>query len=204
MRKISPCLLGLWLGVIRTGIGCVAYVCPWVQPVVRPDGYGHEAESGKSPHGSQQCLNPTVTPRHGASYYSTEPRLHTPGERHGAAGQLVTPHVHCALLAPLSSPRIWDVGFVLTMGDTGSKCSLGAVALTPCDSQLEWSEQERNRCPHWSDARRQPTCLAIHSSWIAWYLTPGRFYVPGLLLPHIPTFIGIITCQYHRSMARCH
>lgn len=59
--------LRLHLHVVRGGICGVAYVRPGVQPVICPDGNGHQAESRKSPHDGQQYLNPTVTTRHDAS-----------------------------------------------------------------------------------------------------------------------------------------
>lgn len=66
--EIAPFGFGLRLGLVCGGIGSVADVRPRIEPVVRADGDGHQAEGGESPHGGQQRLHPAVTPSHGASY----------------------------------------------------------------------------------------------------------------------------------------
>lgn len=69
MRQVAFDFLGLHLGIVGGDIGGVADVRPGVEPVVGADGNGHQAEGGEGPHHGQQSLNPSVTPRHGASYH---------------------------------------------------------------------------------------------------------------------------------------
>lgn len=59
---------GLRLGLICGAVGAVADVRPRIEPVVCADGNSHQAEGSESPDGSQQRLNPAVTPSHCASY----------------------------------------------------------------------------------------------------------------------------------------
>lgn len=68
MGEVALLGFGLRLGLVCGGIGAVADVRPRIEPVVRADGDGHQAEGSESPHGGQQRLNPAVTPSHGASY----------------------------------------------------------------------------------------------------------------------------------------
>lgn len=60
----------LSLGLICGGVCAITYVCTRIQPIVRSNGDGHQAERSESPSCGQQRLNPTVTPSHGGSYYS--------------------------------------------------------------------------------------------------------------------------------------
>lgn len=84
-------LLGfrLRLGLVRGGIGAVADVRPRVEPVVRADGDGHQAEGGESPHGGQQRLNPTVAPSHCALILVRTPLT---GSSRSASGRGSPPH----------------------------------------------------------------------------------------------------------------
>lgn len=92
---------GLRLDVVRGCVGCVADVRPRIEPVVRADGDGHQAEGGESPHGGQQRLNPAVTPSHDASYYS--PHSHRSGmQRAQDARQGAEPLVILVQVRPLS------------------------------------------------------------------------------------------------------
>lgn len=84
-------LLGfrLRLGLVRGGIGAVADVRPRVEPVVRADGDGHQAEGGESAHGGQQRLNPTVAPSHCALILVRTPLT---GSSRSASGRRSPPH----------------------------------------------------------------------------------------------------------------
>lgn len=96
----------LWLGLVCGGIGAVADVRPWIEPVVRADGDGHQAEGSKSPHGGQQGLNPALTPTHGASCSSTLSRVRhaLAGARQDAEASVILSGLGC-VRSLCSSPR---------------------------------------------------------------------------------------------------
>lgn len=116
VREISLLSFEWRLGLVRRGVGAVTNVRARVEPVVRADGDGHQAEGGESPHCGQQRLNPTVTPSHCASYYkSTRVRTRTQLER-------VSARSLCSYLSTLSASieasrsreRAADVQFAVT------------------------------------------------------------------------------------------
>lgn len=102
-------LLGfrLRLGLVRGGIGAVADVRPRVEPVVRADGDGHQAEGGESPHGGQQRLNPAVAPSHCALILVRTPLT---GSSRSASGRGSPPHT-CR-----GSTVRWGVARITTRG----------------------------------------------------------------------------------------
>lgn len=71
MGEIALLSFELSLGLICAGVGAITDVRTRIQPIVRSDGDGHQAEGSESPSCGQQRLNPTVTPSHGGSCYST-------------------------------------------------------------------------------------------------------------------------------------
>lgn len=68
MGEIAFFSFDLSLGLVCGGVGAITDVRPRIEPVVRANSDGHQAEGSESPRRGQHRLNPAVAPSHGASY----------------------------------------------------------------------------------------------------------------------------------------